>query len=340
MQLRLPVVVIGGGLTAIDTATESLAYYPVQVEKFLARYETLVAEHGGEAVERAWTPDERVIADEFLAHARAIRAERAAAAGRRPRAARDRAAAVWGGVDHRLPPAADRQPVVHAQPRGSGEGAGGGHPLRRGPDPGRRRGRRARPRASGLAVSVQQRDEAGAWHETGRGTLARAHDPHRRRHAAQHRARARGRGPLRARRQLLPACSTRTAQPVKPERGLAKPAQSGGADLDPRRRPLRPASSATCIPRSSATWSRRWRARSRATRSSSRMLARVAPATIAPRRRVLRASSTASCARRSSEVERLTPTIVEVVVQRAARRAQLPARPVLPPAELRDARRT
>ncbi len=49
MQLRLPVVVIGGGLTAIDTATESLAYYPVQVEKFLARYETLVAEHGDEA---------------------------------------------------------------------------------------------------------------------------------------------------------------------------------------------------------------------------------------------------------------------------------------------------
>ena len=35
MQVRLPVVVIGGGLTAIDTATESLAYYVVQVEKFL-----------------------------------------------------------------------------------------------------------------------------------------------------------------------------------------------------------------------------------------------------------------------------------------------------------------
>ena len=43
MQLRLPVVVIGGGLTAIDTATESLAYYVVQVRKFLERYETLAA---------------------------------------------------------------------------------------------------------------------------------------------------------------------------------------------------------------------------------------------------------------------------------------------------------
>src|SRR5207248_7234341 len=48
LTVRLPVVVIGGGLTAIDTATEALAYYPVQVEKFLARYETLVAERGAE----------------------------------------------------------------------------------------------------------------------------------------------------------------------------------------------------------------------------------------------------------------------------------------------------
>ena len=39
LTVRLPIVVIGGGLTAIDTATEAFAYYPVQVEKFLARYE-------------------------------------------------------------------------------------------------------------------------------------------------------------------------------------------------------------------------------------------------------------------------------------------------------------
>jgi NADPH-dependent glutamate synthase beta subunit-like oxidoreductase len=36
LQIRMPVVVIGGGLTAIDTATESMAYYVVQVEKFLS----------------------------------------------------------------------------------------------------------------------------------------------------------------------------------------------------------------------------------------------------------------------------------------------------------------
>ena len=48
----LPIVVVGGGLTAIDTATESLAYYPLQVEKFLARHETLIAERGED--EKVW----------------------------------------------------------------------------------------------------------------------------------------------------------------------------------------------------------------------------------------------------------------------------------------------
>ena len=79
MQLRLPVVVVGGGLTAIDTATESLAYYPVQVEKFLERFETLAATIGEDAIRARWDDLDREIAEEFLAHARAIRAERAAA---------------------------------------------------------------------------------------------------------------------------------------------------------------------------------------------------------------------------------------------------------------------
>ncbi len=79
LQLRLPVIVIGGGLTAIDTATESLAYYVVQVEKFLNRFETLGAAAGAAAVTARWNEEERSIAEEFLRHARAIRAERAAA---------------------------------------------------------------------------------------------------------------------------------------------------------------------------------------------------------------------------------------------------------------------
>ncbi len=76
LQVRLPVVVIGGGLTGIDTATESLAYYPIQVEKFLQRYETLVAEQGEDVVRARWTPEETEIAEEFIAHARAIREEK------------------------------------------------------------------------------------------------------------------------------------------------------------------------------------------------------------------------------------------------------------------------
>ena len=86
LQIRMPIVVIGGGLTAIDTATESLAYYIVQVEKFLKRYETLVAEKGEVEVTGSWSPEELQTAAEFLAHARAIREEKAAAAreGRKP----------------------------------------------------------------------------------------------------------------------------------------------------------------------------------------------------------------------------------------------------------------
>ncbi|KAA0685276.1 pyridine nucleotide-disulfide oxidoreductase [Azospirillum brasilense] len=97
LQVRLPIVVIGGGLTAIDTATEALAYYPVQVEKFLSRYEVLAAERGEAAVRARWTPDEADLADEFLAHARAIRAERLEAGeqGREPRVAA--LLQSWGG---------------------------------------------------------------------------------------------------------------------------------------------------------------------------------------------------------------------------------------------------
>jgi NADPH-dependent glutamate synthase beta subunit-like oxidoreductase/NAD(P)H-flavin reductase len=98
LQVRLPVVVVGGGLTAIDTATESLAYYPIQVEKFLARFEALAAEQGEAAVRASWNPAESQAGDEFLAHASAIRAERAQAAaeGRVPRIVD--LLNQWGGV--------------------------------------------------------------------------------------------------------------------------------------------------------------------------------------------------------------------------------------------------
>jgi len=98
LQARLPALVIGGGLTAIDTATELMAYYPVQVEKVLAQYETLVAELGASRVRGSYDAEELEVVDEYLQHGRAIRAERAraAAAGDTP----DFVSLVrsWGGV--------------------------------------------------------------------------------------------------------------------------------------------------------------------------------------------------------------------------------------------------
>ncbi len=98
LQVRLPAGVIGGGLTAIDTATEAMAYYPKQVEKTLLRYEALCAEASEAAVRARFDAEELGILDEFLAHGRAIRDERAraAAAGEQP----DFAPLVraWGGV--------------------------------------------------------------------------------------------------------------------------------------------------------------------------------------------------------------------------------------------------
>jgi NADPH-dependent glutamate synthase beta subunit-like oxidoreductase/NAD(P)H-flavin reductase len=98
LQVRLPVVIIGGGLTAIDTATEALAYYPLQVEKFLTRHEILIAERGEAAVRAGWTASEAETAVEFIEHARQLRAERERAAreGRKPQFAE--LLRQWGGA--------------------------------------------------------------------------------------------------------------------------------------------------------------------------------------------------------------------------------------------------
>ena len=95
MQVRLPIVVIGGGLTAIDTATESLAYYVVQIEKFLTRAEVLGVE---QFLTELHNDEEREIAAEFIAHARAIRTERAAASAERREASVIKLLRAWGGA--------------------------------------------------------------------------------------------------------------------------------------------------------------------------------------------------------------------------------------------------
>lgn len=80
LQVRLPAVVIGGGLTGIDTATELFAYYPVQVEKMLEKYEQIVADIGEEAVVEKFDEEEIRVLQEFLEHGKEIRAERVRAA--------------------------------------------------------------------------------------------------------------------------------------------------------------------------------------------------------------------------------------------------------------------
>ncbi len=80
LQARVPAVVIGGGLTAIDTATELMAYYPLQVEKTLQQYEALAAQLGEARVRGFYDAEEIGVLDEYLAHGRAVRAERARAA--------------------------------------------------------------------------------------------------------------------------------------------------------------------------------------------------------------------------------------------------------------------
>lgn len=86
LMLQLPAVVIGGGLTAIDTTTEAFAYYPIQVEKFLDRYEIAVRDFGEEKVFSMYDEEEKGIANTFIEHGKEIRAERkrAAEAGEEP----------------------------------------------------------------------------------------------------------------------------------------------------------------------------------------------------------------------------------------------------------------
>jgi NADPH-dependent glutamate synthase beta subunit-like oxidoreductase/NAD(P)H-flavin reductase len=98
LEVRLPIIVVGGGLTAIDTATEAMAYYPVQVEKFSKRYTELVQEHGQQFVETSWTDQEREIANEFLAHAKAINLERIQASKENREPNFQRMLQSWGGV--------------------------------------------------------------------------------------------------------------------------------------------------------------------------------------------------------------------------------------------------
>lgn len=98
LQIRLPAVIIGGGLTGVDTATEAQAYYITQVEKMLTRFEILADKYGADTINQQLDPASREILAEFLRHGQAVRKERADAksSGRQPdfiKLIRE-----WGGV--------------------------------------------------------------------------------------------------------------------------------------------------------------------------------------------------------------------------------------------------
>ena len=98
LQVRLPAVVIGGGLTGIDTATEIFAYYPVQVEKMLEKFEEIAEDVGEEAVWAAFDEEEKKVFGEFLVHGKSVREERLRAekAGEEPNFVP--LVRSWGGV--------------------------------------------------------------------------------------------------------------------------------------------------------------------------------------------------------------------------------------------------
>ncbi|HSW70868.1 MAG TPA: FAD-dependent oxidoreductase, partial [Gammaproteobacteria bacterium] len=98
LQIRLPAVVIGGGLTAVDTATEVQAYYITQVEKVLARYEELARFYGEEKIQGELDLASQEILEEHLNHGRSVREEREAAKREGRTANFIKLFQRWGGV--------------------------------------------------------------------------------------------------------------------------------------------------------------------------------------------------------------------------------------------------
>ena len=98
LQIRMPIVVIGGGLTGVDAATEAQAYYLLQIEKMASRYATLVSHYGEDKVRARFSETDLTILDEYLQHAQMLFDERecARSENRQP----DLIALVrrWGGV--------------------------------------------------------------------------------------------------------------------------------------------------------------------------------------------------------------------------------------------------
>ncbi|HLB56926.1 MAG TPA: FAD-dependent oxidoreductase [Coxiellaceae bacterium] len=98
LQVRLPSVVIGGGLTGVDAATEAQAYYIVQVEKIHQRYYILKSEIGEENLRSRFDTQSLIILDEFLLHAEKIISEKQNAKKENRKPHLNKLIREWGGV--------------------------------------------------------------------------------------------------------------------------------------------------------------------------------------------------------------------------------------------------
>ncbi|MBK9331228.1 MAG: FAD-dependent oxidoreductase [Ignavibacteria bacterium] len=75
LQVQLPAIVIGGGLTAIDASTELLAYYPIQVLKALEKYNSVTEKFGEDVFWSKLNDEETEIMKTFLEHGKEVRLE-------------------------------------------------------------------------------------------------------------------------------------------------------------------------------------------------------------------------------------------------------------------------
>ncbi|MCX7121233.1 MAG: pyridine nucleotide-disulfide oxidoreductase [Gammaproteobacteria bacterium] len=98
LQVRLPAVIVGGGLTGIDTATEVQAYYITQVEKIHQRYHILKNELGEDNLRHHFDSQSLMILDESLSHAEKIITERELAASENRKPCLNKLIREWGGV--------------------------------------------------------------------------------------------------------------------------------------------------------------------------------------------------------------------------------------------------
>lgn len=98
LQLRMPIRVIGSGLTAVDTATEAKAYYIAQVEKIYFRYQLMIEKWGESDVRGRFHASELQQLDECLAHGKAVFDARAAAESSGVAPDFNALCREWGGV--------------------------------------------------------------------------------------------------------------------------------------------------------------------------------------------------------------------------------------------------